>query len=91
MKLFLITLLLPVLAICSSCGGGLKPAQKNVKQLQDVQQFIEKTKAEKDGERRQDEVFIRLGKFKDQEQFRKYVEMISNDDYTGNYEISEVK
>lgn len=90
MKLFLIISLLPIVAVCASCGQ-ISPTKKNQKDLQDVQKFIEKDSIQEKTERRQDEVFMRLGKFKNEEQFRKYVEMISADDYNGNYEISEVE
>lgn len=90
MKLFLIVLLLPVLGMCASCGQ-IAPAKKNQKDLQDVQEFIERDRLQDKTERRQDEVFMRMGQFKNREEFKKYVEMISSDGYDGNYELSEVK
>jgi hypothetical protein len=79
MKLSLLVLMLPMVTL--GCSGD-KP--NSVKQLQinakEIEEHIQKSQHEIDGQKRQDEVFMQLGKKMTYEQFQDYVARISDDD-----------
>ena len=88
MKIIVIILLLPSLVFAAGCGGQKpSPAKALKKQVTEIQDFLQKSQHEIDGERRRDEVFNRLGKFKTMEEYRDYVARISDDDPTNDQEV----
>ena len=88
MKIIAIILLLPSLVFATGCGGQKpSPAKKLKKQAVEIQDFLQRSQHEIDGERRRDEVFNRLGKFKTMEEYRDYVARISDDDPTNDQEV----
>ena len=88
MKIIAIILLLPSLVFAAGCGGQkLEPAKQLKKQATEIQDFLDKAQHEIDGDRRRDEVFNRLGKFKTMEEYQDYVARISDDDSTNDQEV----
>lgn len=88
MKIIAIILLLPSLVFAAGCGGQKPaPAKQLKKQATEIQDFLQKSQHEIDGERRRDEVFMQLGKKMTYEQFQDYVARISDDDPTNDQEV----